>query len=69
MGTQKNRLNEAVLLKTQYKCLNWKIRKYSLLYTKLFCLLLNIMIYLFVFDQNKECITKPYLVSKDSYKI
>ena len=28
VGTQKNRLNETVLLSTQNKCLNWWIRKY-----------------------------------------
>ena len=27
VGTQKNRLNETVLLSTQNKCLNWWIRK------------------------------------------
>ena len=29
MGTQKNRLNETVLLSTQNKCYNGRIRKYS----------------------------------------
>ena len=33
MGTQKNRLNETVLLTTQNTCLNWWTRKYLQLYT------------------------------------
>ena len=33
VGTQKNRLCETVLLSTQNICLNWWIRKKSLLFT------------------------------------
>ena len=36
MGTQKNRLNETVLLSTQNKCLNLLIKKYSQLYAQNF---------------------------------
>ena len=32
MGTQKNRLNETVLLSTQNICLNWWVRKYLRIY-------------------------------------
>ena len=36
VGTQKNRLNETILLNTQNKCLNWWIRRYSQFYTQCF---------------------------------
>ena len=32
VGTQKNRLNETVLLSTQNTCLNWWVRKYLQFY-------------------------------------
>ena len=38
VGTQKNRLNETVLLSTQNTCKNWWVRKYSQLYANIFCL-------------------------------
>ena len=38
MGTQKNRLNETVLLGTQNICLDCWERKYLLLYAQTFCL-------------------------------
>ena len=34
VGTQKNRLNETVLLSTQNTCLNWRVRKYSQIYSQ-----------------------------------
>ena len=34
VGTKKNHLNEAVLLITQNKCLNWWLRKYSQFYAQ-----------------------------------
>ena len=37
VGTQKNRLDETVLLSTQNTCLNWWIRKYSQFYANYFC--------------------------------
>ena len=37
MGTQKNRLNERVLLSTQNKCLNLRLRKYSKFYAQKLC--------------------------------
>ena len=36
MGTQKNRLNETVLLSTQNTCLNWWVRKKLQFYAKIF---------------------------------
>ena len=38
MGTQKNRLNETVLLSTQNMCLNSWVRKYLQFYAQQFCL-------------------------------
>ena len=38
MGTQKNRLNETVLLSTQNICSSWWIRKYLNFYAQKFCL-------------------------------
>ena len=38
VGTQKNRLNETVLLSTQSICLNLWIKKYFLFYNHKFCL-------------------------------
>ena len=38
MGTQKNRLNEMVLLSTQNICLNVWVRKYLKFYAENFCL-------------------------------
>ena len=38
MGTQKNRLNEKVLLSTQNKCLKLGVRKYLQFYAEKFCL-------------------------------
>ena len=38
MGTQKNRLNETVLLSTQTICLNCWVRKYLQFYSQKFCL-------------------------------
>ena len=38
VGTQKNRLNEMILLTTQNKCLNWWVRIYSQFCTLNFCL-------------------------------
>ena len=38
VGTQKNRLNETVLLSTHYKCYNWWIRKYSQFGAQKLCL-------------------------------
>ena len=38
VGTQKNRLNETVLLSTQNICSNWWIRKYLKFYSQNFCL-------------------------------
>ena len=38
MGTQKNRLNETVLLSTQNMCLNWWVRKYLQFNAQQFCL-------------------------------
>ena len=38
MGTQKNRLNEMVLLSTQNICSNRSIRKYLHFYAQKFCL-------------------------------
>ena len=38
MGTQKNRLNETVLLSTQNTCYNRWLRKYLQFYAKKFCL-------------------------------
>ena len=38
VGTQKNRLNETVLLSTQNTCLNEWIRKESQFYAQKFCL-------------------------------
>ena len=38
MGTQKNRLNETVLLSTQNICYNRWVRKYLQFYTENFCL-------------------------------
>ena len=38
MGTQKNRLNETVLLSTQNICLTLWVRKYLQFYTEMFCL-------------------------------
>ena len=36
VGTQKNRLNETILLSTQNKCLNWWVRKYLQFYAENF---------------------------------
>ena len=38
MGTQKNRLDETILLSTQNICLKLKVRKYLKFYTEIFCL-------------------------------
>ena len=38
VGTQKNRLNETVLLRTQNICYNWRARRYLQFYLKNFCL-------------------------------
>ena len=38
MGTQKNRLDETVLLSTQNICLNWWVRKISTIFTLNFLL-------------------------------
>ena len=38
VGSQKNCLDETVLLSTQTTCLNWWIRKYSQFYAQKFCL-------------------------------
>ena len=38
MGTQKNRLNETVLLSTQNICLKLWVRKYLQFYAEFFCL-------------------------------
>ena len=38
VGSQKNRLNETVLLSTQNLCYNWSIRKYWQFYAQKFCL-------------------------------
>ena len=38
MGTQKNRLNETVLLSTQNLCLNCLVRKYLQFYAQIYCL-------------------------------
>ena len=38
MGTQKNRLNETILLSTQNICYNVLVRKYSDFYAEHFCL-------------------------------
>ena len=48
MGTQKNHLNEMVLLSTQNKCSNWSIRNNSQFYTKIFHLPGSIMVILTV---------------------
>ena len=37
VDTQKNRLNETVLLSTQNMCLNWLVRKYLQFYTRILC--------------------------------
>ena len=38
VGTQKNHLNETVLLSTQNISFNWWVRKYLQFYTQKFCL-------------------------------
>ena len=38
MGTQKNRLNETVLLSTQNMCLKLRVRKYLQFHAEKFCL-------------------------------
>ena len=46
VGTQKNRLNETVLLSTQNICKNWWVRKHLQFYAKNFCLSKPVELYL-----------------------
>ena len=45
MGTQKNWLNETVLLNTQNICYNWWVSKYLQYYDQKFCLLKTYAVY------------------------
>ena len=60
MGTQKNRLNETVLLSIQTICLNWWVRKYLQFYAEYFCLskpVINFQIYEKTGERGKYCNT------------
>ena len=50
MGTQKNRLNETVLLGTQNKCLNRWVRKYSKFHAQKDLFLHTLLTYIDMFD-------------------
>ena len=56
MGTQKNRLNETVLLSTQNRCLNLWVRKYLQFYAQKLCLFKLVILYLF--QQGDACQTE-----------
>ena len=63
VGTQKNCLNETVLLSTQNIFLNWWVRKYLHFYAQKFCLSrLNLWIYLIA---NQNCWILSLQVSQD----
>ena len=52
MGTQKNRLNETVLLSTQNRCYILLVRKYLQFYAEIFCYRL----YIFTFHFSGVCL-------------
>ena len=58
VGTQKNLLNETVLLSTQNICLNFCVRKYLHFYAEKFCLSkpVHTLIWRFVLSLNLVCI-------------
>ena len=60
VGTQKNRLNETVLLITQNKCLNCWVRKYLQYYSQNFGLSLYDFIFYFLvwMPENKHYIVQ-----------
>ena len=51
MGTQKNRLNETVLLSTQNICLSGQVRKYLQFYAQKFCYLCGLVMIVHVYFQ------------------
>ena len=71
VGTQKNRLNEMVLLSTQNLCFNWWIRKYSQFYAHFFFVHLDLWylycsssVYDLVFLWRETGVSKQEIVSK-----